>query len=287
MSIVQSSYSNTTNTRKNKLKNQIPSGHPPTCDSSAKRIFSFWSASRSILSASSALDLDFRMAVTWFCKSSWQIQNTAILEIWNVGLEWIGKHQEQKHITSHAMTKATLLYLVLLLLQHRSCPLRWTQLCKLPQSFLGLHVLTSQTVPLQLLFLLLKHGTLPSKWIGNSCKLFLQNNVGHLSNTTLSVYSTISWADPYGTAGLPSFPVKGWFQLPNLPGWTSNMPRLLPGGTQLKAIEDASNRTQRLNPVGRDRGRISRPHWGELFRKGLVYTIYILYSLGPAKTLQQ
>ena len=66
------------------------------------------------------------------------------------------------------------------------------------------------------------------------------------------------------------------------------MPRLLPGGTQLKAIEDASNRTQRLlAPVGRDRGRISGPHRGELFRKGLVYTIYILYSLGPAKALQQ
>ena len=35
------------------------------------------------------------------------------------------------------------------------------------------------------------------------------------------------------------------------------MPRLLPGGTQLKAIEDASNRTQRLDPR---RGRISGPH---------------------------
>ena len=49
------------------------------------------------------------------------------------------------------------------------------------------------------------------------------------------------------------------------------MPRLLPGGTQLKAIEDASNRTQRLD-VGR-RGCISGPHWS--CRKGLVYTIYI------------
>lgn len=123
---------------------------------------------------------------------------------------------EQKHITSHDPKLHTPL--------SRPFAVATPQLsfemdpivCKLPQSFSGLHGLTSQTVPLQLLFLLLKHGTLPSKWIGNSCKLFLQNNVGHLSNTTLSVYSTISWADPYGTAGLPSFPVKGWFQLPKL-----------------------------------------------------------------------
>lgn len=268
MSIVQSSYSNTTNTRKNKLKNQISSGlYPPpvTLRPSASFLFGapparFWAH-----------------LLLWTWTFGWQWPDFASpprkfktqqffknVKCW-FRMNWKASGTKTHH---QPWPKATLLYLVLLLLQHRSCPLRWTQLCKLPQSFSGLHGLTSQTVPLQLLFLLLKHGTLPSKWIGNSCKLFLQNNVGHLSNTTLSVYSTISWADPYGTAGLPSFPVKGWFQLPNLPGWTSNMPRLLPGGTQLKAIEDASNRTQRLNPVGRDRGRISGP--------GVVGKVWVL-----------
>lgn len=44
----------------------------PAWDSSAKRSFSFWSASRSFWIACSALDLDFLIATTWFCRSSWR-----------------------------------------------------------------------------------------------------------------------------------------------------------------------------------------------------------------------
>ena len=273
MSIVQSSYSNTTNTRKNKLKNQISSGHLSP---------HLWLFGQAHLFFLERLALDSERI---FCFGLGLSDGSdLILQVLLARMNWKASGTKTHH---QSWPKATLLYLVLLLLQHRSCPLRWTQLCKLPQSFSGLHGLTSQTVPLQLLFLLLKHGTLPSKWIGNSCKLFLQNNVGHLSNTTLSVYSTISWADPYGTAGLPSFPVKGWFQLPKLTRMDQQHAKAASGWNPAQGHRRCQQDTKAFSP----RGSWPRSHlWtsrGELFRKGLVYTIYILYSLGPAKALQQ
>ena len=69
-------------------------------ESSARRSFSFWRASRSFWIACSALDLDFLIATTWFCRSSWPTTMTqyhslyhchyGFLETWRCFLTCIG-----------------------------------------------------------------------------------------------------------------------------------------------------------------------------------------------------